>query len=64
MTAASELVDWVRLADHSLHPSEALRLTSSIEKLHPDSVKPLVESFHPDQDLFWRLLSNSTVAFE
>jgi nucleolar pre-ribosomal-associated protein 1 len=59
-----ELVDWVRLADHSLHPSEALRLVSVVERLHPPTVKPLVESFHPDQGLFWQLLSNHTVASE
>lgn len=59
-----ELVDWVRLADHSLHPSEALRLTFAMEKLHPPSVKSLVESFYPDRDLFWQLLPNSTVASE
>lgn len=64
MAAAMELVAWVRLADHSLHPSEALRLTSAMEKLHHPSVKLLVESFHPDQDLFWQLLSNPTIASE
>lgn len=64
MATATELVCWVRLADHSLHPSDALRLASAIEKLHPASVKSLVESFHPDGDLFWHLLSNPTVASE
>ena len=62
MTAAMELLDWVRLADHNLHPSEAMRLVSAMGKLHLPSVKSLVESFHPDQDLFWQLLSNPTVA--
>ena len=64
MAAAMELVDWARLADHSLHPSEALRLASSMEKLHLAFVKSLVESFHPDQDLFWQLLLNPTVTSE
>ena len=64
MAAAMELVDWVRLADHPLHPSEALRLTSAMERLHRPSVKLLVESFHPDQDLFWQLFSNPIVASE
>ena len=62
MAAAMELVDWVRLADQSLHPLEASRLTSTVEKLHCPSVKLLVESFRPDQDLFWQLFSNPTVA--
>jgi hypothetical protein len=61
VAAAMELVDWVRLADHSLHPSEALRLASAMERLHPPSVELLVESFHPDQDLFWQLLTDLTV---
>jgi len=64
MAATTELVDWLRLADHSSHPSEALRLTSTMERLHPASVKLLVESFHPDQDLFWQLLLNPTVTSE
>jgi len=64
MAASIELVDWLRLADHSLHPSEALRLASTMERLHPTSVKMLVESFHPDQDLFWQLLLNPTVTSE
>jgi hypothetical protein len=64
MAAAMELVDWVRLADHSLHPSEALRLTFAMEKIHRTSVKLLIESFHPDQDLLWQLFSNPTVASE
>lgn len=61
---AVELVDWVRLADHSLHPSEALRLASAMEKLYPPSVKLLAESFHPDQEFFWQLLSNPSVTSE
>jgi nucleolar pre-ribosomal-associated protein 1 len=64
MAAATELVDWVRLADHTLHPSEALRLVSTMEGLHPASVKFLVESFHPDQDLLWQLLLNPIVTSE
>ena len=57
-----ELVDWVRLADHSLHPSEALRLISAMEKLHSPFVDLLVESLHPDQDFFWKLMSSPNVA--
>lgn len=64
MTAAMEAVDWLRLADHLLHPAEAVRLVSAAEKLYPGSVKSLVESLQPDQDLFWQLLSNPTVASE
>lgn len=64
MAAAMELIDWIRLADHSLHPSEALRLASIAERLHPASVKSLIESFHPDQELFWKLLLNTTVSSE
>lgn len=64
MTAAMEILDWVRLVDHSLHPSEALRLASIMERLHPPSVKSLVESFHPDQEFFWQLLLSTTVASE
>jgi len=64
MAAAMELIDWVRLAGQLLHPSEALRLVSAMKSLHPASVKPLVESFHPDQDLFWKLVPNPTVTVE
>ena len=64
MAAAMELVHWVRLADHSLHPSEALRLVSTMTRLHPASVKSFVESLPPDQALFWQLLLDTTVASE
>jgi hypothetical protein len=64
MAAAAELIDWVRLADHLLHPSEALRLVSTMERLYPPSVKLLVESLHPEEDLLWQLLLNPTVTSE
>jgi hypothetical protein len=35
-----------------------------MEKLHTPLVKSLAESFYPDQDFFWQLLSNLTVSSE
>ncbi|KAH7927036.1 hypothetical protein BV22DRAFT_1103957 [Leucogyrophana mollusca] len=50
---AYELVDWLRLAGHTLHPTELRRLSSIIERFHKPALRELFESLHPAQGLLW-----------
>ncbi|KAH7907124.1 ribosome 60S biogenesis N-terminal-domain-containing protein [Hygrophoropsis aurantiaca] len=53
---AYELIDWVRLVNPKLHPTELQRLSSTIERFHKPALKELFENVHPTHHLLWSSL--------
>jgi nucleolar pre-ribosomal-associated protein 1 len=54
MVAAFELVDWLRLVDHSLNPKEVGRLAAVISRFYKPALKEFSENLHPSHALFWQ----------
>jgi nucleolar pre-ribosomal-associated protein 1 len=51
--SACELIDWLRLVDHPLHLSEALRFVSIVRRFHNPTLRVLFRYFHPGRTLMW-----------
>ncbi|KAH9936862.1 ribosome 60S biogenesis N-terminal-domain-containing protein [Epithele typhae] len=56
--AAYELVDWLRLVNPKLHPSELARLALAVEKLHPPALQELFQYVDPRQVSIWDAAAN------
>jgi nucleolar pre-ribosomal-associated protein 1 len=51
--SAFRIVDWLRLADHSVSSEELSRLVAVVERYHRPALKDLCESLHPAHSLLW-----------
>ena len=53
INAASELIDWLRLVNQPLSPSQIGQLANQISKLHAPAIRDLVEYLDPQQSNIW-----------
>jgi hypothetical protein len=54
MVGAFELVDWLRIVNHSLCPPDVGKLATVISRFYPLAVNALLENLHPGHALSWQ----------
>jgi hypothetical protein len=53
INSAFEFVDWLRLFDKPLHPTEIERLVSIVERFHRSALREFFEDLNPVQTSIW-----------